>query len=95
MTAARQVAVPLRITITAGGAPAATEPTAELGGNGVIKIGPADVAGQRSMQETTAPVMAGVAPIPTTGAPTINHALHAHNQNLAVDFPRRGFPFSR
>ena len=61
--------------ITASGVAAVTEPTAELGGNGVIEIGPADVAAQRSMQETTAPVIpGGEQPILTTGNKPVTRA---------------------
>ena len=95
MTAARQVAAPLRIMITASGVAAVTEPTAELGGNGVIEIGPADAAGQRSMQETTDPALAGVAPIPTTGAPTINRAVCMRTTKTSPWIFPAGFSFSR
>lgn len=89
-------AVPVEATITAGGAPAAPEPTAELGGNGVIEIGPADVAGQRSMQEITDPALAaGEDAIPLTGVSKINRASRARTTETSLWICHGEVSFSR
>ena len=61
--------------MTAGGIPAATEPTAELGRNGVIGIGPAVAAEPRLTPGTTAPATpGGEHAIVTTATKTVTRA---------------------